>query len=78
MTFLSRLLTRWRDRPDPGLSDASVKFGTKPVRAEWQTYDQHRAVLGRLESLDRERWRRKVEARRATAGTVRDFREGRR
>lgn len=70
MTFLSRLYLRWLNRPDPAavMQTPVVKF---------TGYDEAKATQSRLHALDRERWRRKVEARRATRGdNVRTFPKG--
>lgn len=70
MGLIANLLTRWRDRPDPAavMQTPVVKF---------TGYDEAKAVSSRLHALDRARWRRKVEARRATRGdNVRTFPKG--
>lgn len=46
MTWLGRLITRWRDRPDPGLDKVAGKFGTKAIRPEWRRYDEDKATEG--------------------------------
>lgn len=71
MGLIQRLLMAWRDRPDP----AAVM--QTPVQ-KYSGFDQEKGRVARLASLERARWRREVESRRATRGDVRDIREGRR
>jgi len=71
MGLIQRLLKSWRDRPDP----AAVM--QTPVQ-KFSGFDQEQGARAIKASLQRARWRREVEARRATRGDVRDIREGRR
>lgn len=66
---LIRYLTR--DMPDP------KAVMQTPVQ-KFSGFDQEQGRRARIASLQRARWRREVESRRATRGDVRDIREGRR
>lgn len=65
MRWLYRLFLRFRNRADGGLQHQSVKFGTKPIRAEWcdedgkPVYDQAKAIASA------QRARRQTETGRA-------------
>ena len=35
-----------RNRPDAGLDTVADRFGTKPIRPEWRTYDEAKGLAG--------------------------------
>lgn len=68
MSLLTAILTRWLDRSDPAARTTGYRYTTD------RTYDEARALAGRLRALSRDKARRELEAGIGRRGEIREWR----